>query len=60
MEIFNELKSIIEEIEKDVNSFYGKGNKAAGTRVRNAMQEIKAKAQELRVDVLETRKKEEA
>jgi hypothetical protein len=32
-----------------------KGNKAAGTRVRKAMQEVKAKAQDVRKAVLEAR-----
>ena len=31
------------------------GNKAAGTRVRKSMQDIKAQAQAIRVKVLETR-----
>ncbi|BDD11608.1 hypothetical protein FUAX_40400 (plasmid) [Fulvitalea axinellae] len=59
MEIFNQLKEIIADIEKDVDAFYNKGNKAAGTRVRNAMQDVKAKAQDLRLHVLETKKEKE-
>ena len=48
---FEELKSILEETEADVEKFYEKGNKAAGTRVRKAMQEVKRVAQDLRVDI---------
>ena len=33
-----------------------KGNKAAGTRVRKVMQEVKAKAQDVRKAALEARK----
>ncbi|MCB9760176.1 MAG: histone H1 [Alphaproteobacteria bacterium] len=48
---FNELRDAITEIEKDVNNFYNKGNKAAGTRVRKAMQTVKALAQEIRNEI---------
>jgi hypothetical protein len=33
--------------------FYEKGNKAAGTRLRKGMQELKKLAQEIRVEVQE-------
>lgn len=49
--MFDSLKSIIEDAEADFKKFYEKGNKAAGTRVRKAMQDLKAKAQEVRNDV---------
>ncbi len=35
----------------DFSKFYDKGNKAAGTRVRKGMQELKKMAQEIRVEV---------
>jgi succinate dehydrogenase hydrophobic anchor subunit len=41
----------IEGIEADVVKFDEKGNKAAGTRVRKAMQVIKGLAQDVRVYV---------
>ena len=50
---YSDLKSIVENAEDDFKKFYEKGNKAAGTRVRKAMQDIKAKAQEIRADVQE-------
>ncbi|MEM1056739.1 MAG: histone H1 [Bacteroidota bacterium] len=49
--MYDDLKSLIEDAEDDFRKFYDKGNKAAGTRVRKAMQDLKAKAQEIRNDV---------
>jgi hypothetical protein len=51
MDLFNELSSVVAEANADATKFYEKGNKAAGTRLRKAMQEIKRLAQEIRVDV---------
>lgn len=51
MEHFNAIKEIVAGIEGDVAKFYDKSNKAAGTRVRKAMQELKKLAQDLRVDI---------
>ncbi|MCH7396599.1 histone H1 [Belliella sp. DSM 107340] len=53
MSRFETLKSMISEMEDDFTKFYEKGNKAAGTRVRNSMNEIKKLAQEIRVEVTE-------
>jgi hypothetical protein len=39
----------------DFEKFYRDGNKAAGTRVRNSMQELKAFAQSVREEVLTLR-----
>ena len=51
--IYEELKAKISEIEEDVSKFYEKENKAAGTRIRKAMQEVKALAQQVRTDIQE-------
>jgi hypothetical protein len=51
MEKFNNIKALVESLEKDANAFYNKGNKSAGTRLRVAMQNLKQLAQELRIDV---------
>ncbi|HYE58126.1 MAG TPA: histone H1 [Rhodothermales bacterium] len=51
MSKFSELKSFVDGLEKDFTAFYDKGNKAAGTRVRKAMQDLKTKAQEIRSEV---------
>ena len=50
---YSKLVSLVEGLEDDFSAFYEKGNKAAGTRVRKAMQELKNVAQEIRVDVQE-------
>ena len=54
MQEYDALKKLVEEIEADINKAKG-GNKAAGTRVRKQMQDIKAAAQEVRSKVLELR-----
>ena len=48
---YNQLKELVDSIEGDVSKFYENGNKAAGTRVRGAMQELKKLAQEVRLEV---------
>jgi hypothetical protein len=55
--IYNQMISLLEEIQPDVEKFYDKGNKAAGTRVRKAMQEIKSLAQDQRLEISEMNKK---
>ena len=51
MEKFNELKVLIAGLEDDATKFYDKGNKAAGTRLRKGLQEVRVLAQDLRKDV---------
>lgn len=51
MEKLQELKTLVETAEKEGAAFYEKGNKAAGTRLRNALQQIKVLATDLRKDV---------
>jgi hypothetical protein len=51
MSAYEQLRAVVEGCEKDVQKFYEKSNKAAGTRVRKAMQEVKSLAQQLRVDI---------
>jgi hypothetical protein len=51
MEKFNSLKELIAQAESDAASLYEKGNKAAGTRLRNAMQQLKVLATEIRKEV---------
>lgn len=55
---YESLKQLVESAEADVAKAIG-GNKAAGTRVRKLMQEIKNTAQEVRKKVLEVRTTEE-
>jgi predicted nucleic acid-binding Zn-ribbon protein len=54
MQEYDTLKQLVAEAEEDVNKAVG-GNKAAGTRVRKKMQEIKAAAQDVRKKILEGR-----
>jgi hypothetical protein len=42
---------LVKGLQQDFTAFYEKGNKAAGTRVRKGMQELKTMAQDIRVDV---------
>jgi hypothetical protein len=53
MEKLEKLKEVIAAAEVDATSFYDKGNKAAGTRLRNAMQELKVLATDIRKEVTE-------
>lgn len=54
LEQYEQLKSLINVVEDDIRKAAG-GNKAAGTRVRKQMQDVKNAAQELRKKVLEAR-----
>jgi hypothetical protein len=54
---YETLKKLVAEVEDDVNKALG-GNKAAGTRVRKKMQDIKAAAQGVRIKILEGREGE--
>lgn len=54
MEAFEELKRVVEEVAEDVARAEA-GNKAAGTRVRKGMQDIKKAAQTVRAGILELR-----
>ena len=48
--LYDNLQNIINDNQNDVTKFVG-GNSSAGTRVRKAMQAVKALAQEIRVEV---------
>ena len=54
LETYEQIKNLVVVLEDDVRKASG-GNRAAGTRVRKAMQELKSMAQALRVKVLEDR-----
>jgi hypothetical protein len=51
MERFSQLRDLVNSLQEDFTKFYDKGNKAAGTRVRKGMQELKNLAQDIRVEV---------
>lgn len=48
---YAELQALVAGMQADFEKFYNGGNKAAGTRVRNAMQELKTFAQTVRNEV---------
>jgi hypothetical protein len=55
---YEELKRLVDEADSDIRKAEG-GNKAAGTRVRKQMQQIKQATQTVRNKVLEIRSIEE-
>ena len=48
--LYDKLQDIVNDSQNDVTKFV-EGNNSAGTRVRKAMQAVKALAQEVRVEV---------
>ena len=54
MDEYEQLKKLITDAEEDIKKAEG-GNKAAGTRARQTMQEIKNTAQNVREKILELR-----
>jgi len=55
---YKELTGILEEAQEDLMKFYEKGNKAAGTRARKAMMELKNLAHEVRQEIQEIKNTE--
>lgn len=55
MQEYEKLIMLVESARDDVEKARG-GNKAAGTRVRKIMQDVKQAAQDLRNAILEIRK----
>lgn len=56
MSRYDELRRKVEDMGDDFQKFYEKGNKAAGTRVRKAMQDLKQFAQDVRNEVQDKKK----
>jgi hypothetical protein len=54
VEAFDRLKQLVAAAEEDVRKAEG-GNKAAGTRARQSMQDVKNAAQEVRQAILAAR-----
>tara|TARA_Y100001951_G_scaffold101590_1_gene106737 strand:+ start:781 stop:969 length:189 start_codon:yes stop_codon:yes gene_type:complete len=50
--LFDDLQNVVNDCQTDVNKFVD-GNNSAGTRVRKAMQSVKALAQGIRIEVQE-------
>lgn len=51
MSRIEQMNNLIDELEPDMVKFYEKGNKAAGTRARKTLQEIKKVSQEIRLEI---------
>jgi len=56
--LLEQMITLLEDIRDDHDRFFDRGNNAAGTRVRKAMQEVKTLAQGLRLEVQETKNAE--
>jgi len=52
MKEFESLLKHVKGLEEDFVKFYDKDNKAAGTRIRKGMQDLKEMAQRIRLEVL--------
>jgi hypothetical protein len=55
--LFDSIQNSINDCQTDVTKFVD-GNSSAGTRVRKAMQDVKALAQQIRVEVQEQKNNE--
>lgn len=53
MSRYDEMNELLDQLEPDITKFYEKGNKAAGTRARKTLQELKKKAQDIRMEIQE-------
>ena len=54
MQAYDRLIKLVQEAAEDISKAEG-GNKAAGTRARKTMQDVKQAAQDVRVAILELR-----
>jgi hypothetical protein len=53
MSRIDEIKELMAGLEEDLVKFYDKGNKAAGTRARKQLQELKKLSQDIRLEIQE-------
>lgn len=56
----NTLKALVSEFETDYIKFTEKGNKAAGTRARKALQEIRNLSKDIRTEISDAKKEKTA
>ena len=47
----SELQTLVESVSSEMEKFYEKGNKAAGTRGRKGLQDLKKLAQDIRLEI---------
>lgn len=58
MSRMDEIKNLAGELEGELDKFYNKGNKAAGTRARKQLQELKKLSQEIRLEIQDMKNKD--
>jgi len=51
MNRYQELEALLESLKNDFHKFYEDSNKAAGTRVRKGLLELRNKAQDIRKEI---------
>lgn len=51
MNRIEQVRSLVAELEEDMAKFYDKKNKAAGTRARKQLQDLKKVSQEIRLEI---------
>lgn len=51
MSRLEQVRSLMSELEVELDKFYDKGNKAAGTRARKQLQDLKKLSQEIRLEI---------
>ncbi|MEQ9266565.1 MAG: histone H1 [Balneolaceae bacterium] len=47
----SDLQGLVDSVSAEMEKFYDKGNKAAGTRARKGLQDLKKLAQEIRLEI---------
>jgi hypothetical protein len=57
MSAFNKLNELVQSLEADFKKFYEQDNKAAGTRARKGLMDVKNLVQDLRKDIQEKKNK---
>mgnify|MGYP006282728819 FL=1 len=57
-ERYGQLTDILEDAEEDLMKFYEKGNKAAGTRARKSLMELKKLSHEIRQEIQDIKNSE--
>ena len=47
----SDLQGLVDQVSAEMEKFYDKGNKAAGTRARKGLQDLKKLAQDIRLEI---------
>jgi archaellum component FlaC len=55
MEKLQQIKEILDTMQKDIEKFYDKGQNAAGTRIRKDLNSIRKLAAEMRKEIQDVR-----